>query len=195
VQTFFFGLSARKCHSVTASTACFHLLPGEISLFYVETHKVSTSNRGGSTFYCTRHVMRGSFRTFIVNGHGKGSKRIRNWRKHNRMSSADKFQWKFLIFLSEPGRDLYWLRFREERFKIDCSVRSREGLDQHVPNNISSGISRHSDVGSNIGISSNVLRISRNQLMTESSLLRFELLKALLLCTGITLRQARACFH
>jgi len=81
------------------------------------------------------------------------------------------------------GRDRYGLGFREEWFKIDCSVCSREGIDQYVPSllpmNNASAISRNSDFGSNIGISSNVLRISRNQLMIE-------LLRAPLLCSGIT---------
>jgi len=65
-----------------------------------------------------------------------------------------------------------------------------KGIDQCVSNllpmNIASAISRHSDVGSNIEIFLNVLRISRNQLMTKSELLRFKLLRASLLCSGIT---------
>ena len=65
-----------------------------------------------------------------------------------------------------------------------------KGIDQYVPSlppmNIASAISKKSDVRSNIGISSNVLRIFRNQLMTRSELLRFQLLKASLLCSAIT---------
>jgi len=59
-----------------------------------------------------------------------------------------------------------------------------------LPMNIASAISRNSDVGSNIGISLNVLRIYRTQLMTKSELIRFELLRHPLLCSGITPKEA-----
>jgi len=62
-----------------------------------------------------------------------------------------------------------------------------KGIDQYVlAINIASVISRNCDFWSNIGISLNVMRISRNRLMTISELLRFELRWATLLCSGIT---------
>ena len=67
---------------VTPSTQS-NLFPNLICFFYVETHKVSTSIRGG--FHTTQNISwTGSFRTFIVHGWRTAPDRVRKRSKFGR---------------------------------------------------------------------------------------------------------------
>ena len=70
-----------KFSSLTPSTQS-NLFPNLIFFFYVETHKVTTSMRGGGSHFTTQVMSwTGSFRTFIVHGPCTGSKTVWIWLK------------------------------------------------------------------------------------------------------------------
>ena len=103
----------RALGAATPSTQS-NLFPKVMSFFHVETHKVSTSIRGGFTFYYTSHVMKKFIPHFhrarSLNGFKIGSNLAEN--TIDRIRFDDILRWKFHFFLSEP----FSVRFAWDRF-------------------------------------------------------------------------------
>ena len=93
---------------------------------HVETHKVSTSIRGGVSRFTTQAMSwRRSFRTFIMHGPWTGSETVRIGWKRNRTRFADILRWEFYLFLSEPGPVRQSYRQRDLRNWISEGIRKK----------------------------------------------------------------------
>ena len=116
--TYFSSEKKSKVVNVTPSTQS-NLFPKLICVFHVENRQVSTSNRGGSAFYCTRMKF---VCAFFRARKKKTNLQCQVCRKKkqidNRMISADILRWKFHLFLSEPGS----AQFAKVTVKWVCGV-------------------------------------------------------------------------
>ena len=87
----------------TYSLPSMLFVPRKNKPFWYVTHKVHLQRGGVPRFTTQPMSWRGLFCTFIIHAPRTDSKTGLKLAKHNRMSSAAKFRWKLLIFLSEVG--------------------------------------------------------------------------------------------